>query len=126
MRLLALAAASASALSLLLPAAAAQADEGMWTFDQAPLARINAALGTDVDQAWLDRVRLGAVRLAGCSASLVSEQGLVLTNQHCIRSCVQANAAPGQDQGSHGGGAGPGRARRWPGRRSGCRAGWSA
>ena len=97
MRLLALAAASASALSLLLPAAAAQADEGMWTFDQAPLARINAALGTDVDQAWLDRVRLGAVRLAGCSASLVSEQGLVLTNQHCIRSCVQANAAPGQD-----------------------------
>lgn len=98
MRLTALAAASASALSLLLPAAAsARTDEGMWTFDQAPLRRINAALGTDVDQAWLDRVRLGAVRLAGCSASLVSEQGLVLTNQHCIRSCVQAHAEPGQD-----------------------------
>ena len=98
MRLIALAAASASALSLLLPAAAsARTDEGMWTFDQAPLARINAALGTDIDQAWLDRVRLGAVRLAGCSASLVSEQGLVLTNQHCIRSCVQAHAEPGQD-----------------------------
>ena len=97
MRLSILAAASASALSLLLPATAASADEGMWTFDQAPLARINASLGTDIDQAWLDRVRLGAVRLAGCSASLVSEQGLVLTNQHCIRSCVQAHAEPGQD-----------------------------
>jgi hypothetical protein len=97
MRLSILAAASASALSLLLPATAASADEGMWTFDQAPLPRINAALGTDIDQAWLDRVRLGAVRLAGCSASLVSEQGLVLTNQHCIRSCVQAHAEPGQD-----------------------------
>jgi len=98
MRLTTLAAVSASALSLLLPAAAsARTDEGMWTFDQAPLARINQALGTDLDQAWLDRVRLGAVRLAGCSASLVSEQGLVLTNQHCIRSCVQAHAEPGQD-----------------------------
>ncbi len=97
MRLSILAAASASALSLLLPATAASADEGMWTFDQAPIQRINAALGTDIDQAWLDRVRLGAVRLAGCSASLVSEQGLVLTNQHCIRSCVQAHAEPGQD-----------------------------
>ena len=97
MRLSILAAASTSALSLLLPTTAASADEGMWTFDQAPLPRINAALGTDLDQAWLDRVRLGAVRLAGCSASLVSEQGLVLTNQHCIRSCVQAHAEPGQD-----------------------------
>ena len=98
MRLMTLAVASASALSLLLPAAAsARTDEGMWTFDQAPLNRINAALGTTIDQAWLDRVRLGAVRLAGCSASLVSEQGLVLTNQHCIRSCVQAHAEPGQD-----------------------------
>lgn len=98
MRLSVLAAASASTLSLLLPAvASARTDEGMWTFDQAPLARINTALGTDIDQAWLDRVRLGAVRLAGCSASLVSEQGLVLTNQHCIRACVQAHAEPGQD-----------------------------
>ncbi len=98
MRLMTLAVASASALSLLLPAtASARTDEGMWTFDQAPLNRINAALGTTIDQAWLDRVRLGAVRLAGCSASLVSEQGLVLTNQHCIRSCVQAHAEPGQD-----------------------------
>ncbi|MBN8551482.1 MAG: S46 family peptidase [Caulobacterales bacterium] len=98
MRLITLAAVSASVLSLLLPAAAsARTDEGMWTFDQAPLARINRALGTDIDHAWLDRVRLGAVRLAGCSASLVSEQGLVLTNQHCIRSCVQAHAEPGQD-----------------------------
>ena len=98
MRLITLAAASASALSLLLPAtASARTDEGMWTFDNVPLQRINTALGTDIDQAWLDRVRLGAVRLSGCSASLVSTQGLVLTNQHCIRSCVQAHAEPGQD-----------------------------
>jgi len=98
MRLTTLAATSASAISLLLPAvASARTDEGMWTFDHAPAQRINTTLGTDIDQAWLDRVRLGAVRLAGCSASLVSEQGLVLTNQHCIRSCVQAHAEPGQD-----------------------------
>lgn len=88
--------AAASALALLLPSAAA-AEEGMWTFDAVPLQRLNADLGVNLDQAWLDRVRAGAVRLAGCSASLVSEQGLVLTNQHCIRSCVQAHAQPGQD-----------------------------
>ncbi|HEY0053416.1 MAG TPA: S46 family peptidase, partial [Caulobacteraceae bacterium] len=75
----------------------ARADEGMWTFDAFPLARANAALGTSIDQSWLDRVRLGAVNLGGCSASLVSPQGLILTNQHCIRTCVQANASPGQD-----------------------------
>jgi hypothetical protein len=83
--------------TFLAGAAAAAADEGMWTFDAFPLAKANQALGTGIDQAWLDRVRLGSVSLGGCSASLVSPQGLILTNQHCIRTCIQANASPGQD-----------------------------
>ncbi|MBP1634592.1 MAG: peptidase [Acidobacteria bacterium] len=78
--------------------AVVRSDEGMWTFDAAPLARINAALGTKIDQAWLDRIQAGAVRLGGCSASLVSPEGLVLTNQHCVRSCLQTFSTPGRDR----------------------------
>jgi len=68
----------------------ARADEGMWTFDNFPSATVNAKYGTKIDQAWLDRIRGAAVRLSsGCSASLVTAQGLVLTNHHCVRDCAQ-------------------------------------
>ncbi|HOC19469.1 MAG TPA: S46 family peptidase [Vicinamibacterales bacterium] len=88
---------TAVALAVALTAVV-RSDEGMWTFDKAPLARINAALGTAIDQAWLDRIQAGAVRLGGCSASLVSSEGLVLTNQHCVRSCLQSFSTPGRDR----------------------------
>jgi len=71
-------------------ATAAKADEGMWTFDNFPIATVNAKYGTAIDQAWLTKVRGAAVRLSsGCSASLVSGRGLVLTNHHCVRDCAQ-------------------------------------
>src|SRR5690606_7103835 len=69
-------------------ASGARADEGMWTFDNFPIARANQALGTNIDQAWLDRVRLSTVKFGGCSAGVVSDEGLVLTNNHCVASCV--------------------------------------
>lgn len=74
---------------LSLPASAAKADEGMWTFDNFPIQTVNDKYGTRIDQAWLDRVRGAAVRLQGCSASFVSPEGLILTNHHCVVSCVQ-------------------------------------
>jgi hypothetical protein len=67
----------------------ARADEGMWTFDNFPIQTVNDKYGTRIDQAWLDRVRNAAVRLQGCSASFVSGEGLILTNHHCVISCVQ-------------------------------------
>ncbi len=67
----------------------AKADEGMWTFDNFPIQTVNTKYGTRIDQAWLDKVRGAAVRLNGCSASFVSGEGLILTNHHCIVSCVQ-------------------------------------
>lgn len=68
----------------------APADEGMWTFDNFPAAAVRAKYGVDIDQAWLDHVRKAAVRLStGCSASIVTAQGLVLTNHHCVRRCAQ-------------------------------------
>jgi Peptidase S46 len=66
------------------------ADEGMWTFDNFPSQAVKQKYGVDIDGKWLDHVRGAAVRLAGgCSASVVSAEGLVLTNHHCVAGCVQ-------------------------------------
>jgi hypothetical protein len=78
----------AAALTLCL--SSAFADEGMWTFNNFPAAKVGQAYGFTPDQAWLDHVRMASVRIAGgCSASLVSAQGLVMTNHHCARSCIE-------------------------------------
>src|ERR1700744_1779564 len=81
-----------------LTASVAHADEGMWTFDNFPSAKVKAAYGVTVDQAWLDHVRGAAVRLSsGCSASVVTAEGLVLTNNHCVADCAQALSTQGRD-----------------------------
>ena len=91
------AAPAAGCLALVL-VPAAHADEGMWTFDNFPSAKVKAAYGLDIDQGWLDHVRGAAVRLSsGCSASVVTGEGLVLTNNHCVADCAQALSAEGRD-----------------------------
>ncbi len=79
---------TAASVLALAAASGARAEEGMWTFDNFPIDRANATLGTDIDQAWLDRVRLASVKFGGCSAGIVSGDGLVMTNNHCVASCV--------------------------------------
>jgi hypothetical protein len=70
-------------------AAPALADEGMWTYDNFPTAKMKAKYGWAPDAAWLEHARLASIRLTlGCSASLVSSDGLVMTNHHCARECV--------------------------------------
>ncbi len=71
-----------TALALLLVLPALRADEGMWTFDNLPIKKIQAKYGWAPGQAWLDHVRLAAVRFPGGSGSFVSKDGLVLTNHH--------------------------------------------
>ena len=79
----------ASLVALAATAAPLRAEEGMWTFDNFPTAKVRAEYGWAPDKAWLDRVQAAAVRLTGgCSASFVSGQGLILTNQHCVASCL--------------------------------------
>lgn len=76
----------------------AHADEGMWTFDNFPSERVRKAHGFAPDKEWLDHVRLSSVRLAGgCSGSIVSSSGLVMTNHHCSRSCIQQLSTPEKD-----------------------------
>ncbi|VXB11167.1 S46 family peptidase [Brevundimonas sp. G8] len=80
----------------------ALAEEGMWTYDNFPIARANTALGTNIDQAFLDRVRLSSVKFGGCSAGVVSGQGLVMTNNHCVATCVANLSTPQQQYGETG------------------------
>jgi hypothetical protein len=77
----------------LLTATATRADEGMWTYDNFPTAKVKAQYGVNIDGAWLDRVREASVRLSGCSASFVSPEGLILTNHHCITACLSENSS---------------------------------
>ena len=66
------------------------AAEGMWTLDNLPKADIAKRYGFTPDTAWVDKVMKSSARLAGgCSGSFVSKDGLVLTNHHCVNSCVQ-------------------------------------
>ena len=70
----------AATAAIALLSAAARADEGMWTFDAFPSAKVAAAYGKAPDKAWLDKVQGSAARLTGgCSSSLVSAEGLLLT-----------------------------------------------
>ena len=69
--------------------AVAHAEEGMWTFDGFPAEAMRREHGWAPDRQWLDRTRAAAVRLTGgCSASFVSDAGLILTNQHCVADCL--------------------------------------
>ncbi len=87
------------AIALLsLCSAAAFADEGMWTFNGFPAEAMKKKYGWAPDQQWLDHVRLSSVRLArGCSASLVSPDGLVMTNHHCSRDCIDQLSSKQKD-----------------------------
>src|SRR5215813_1592081 len=87
-----------SCLALLLATTVAHADEGMWTFDNFPRAAVQKSYGFEPDQSWLDHVRLSSVRLGqGCSGSFVSPDGLVMTNHHCARRCIQDLSTAQQD-----------------------------
>lgn len=87
-----------SAGLLAFAATTASADEGMWTYDNFPTAKVNSTYGLNLDRAWLDRVQAASVRLTnGCSASLVSGEGLVFTNHHCVVDCVQSLSSAEKD-----------------------------
>ena len=72
-----------------LPALAA-ADEGMWTIDNFPADRVQQDLGVTINDEWLRGAQLSTVRLEnGCTGSFSSEDGLILTNNHCVWGCIR-------------------------------------
>jgi hypothetical protein len=93
----------ATTIAVVAIAIPASADEGMWTFDNFPAAKMRAKYGWAPDAAWLERARLSSIRLAlGCSASLVSSDGLVMTNHHCARECLSDLASAKNDYTANG------------------------
>jgi hypothetical protein len=68
----------------------ASADEGMWTIDNFPSARVAEKYGIDIDAAWLRHAQLATTRLeSGCTGSFASPDGLMLTNNHCVWACIR-------------------------------------
>src|SRR5690606_37715281 len=89
---------TAAAVLMLVSATSAFGDEGMWTPDNLPKAQVQANHGFTPDAKWAEHVQKAALRLAGgCSGSFVSPDGLVLTNHHCINSCVQQLSSAEKD-----------------------------
>ena len=64
--------ARAALLVSLLVAAPALADEGMWTFDNPPRARLMEKHGFEPTKEWLDKVRLASVRFMDGGSGLSS------------------------------------------------------
>ena len=90
--------AATTAATIALMVGVAHADEGMWTLDNVPTAAIAKATGFTPDPAWLKKVQLSSVRLAGgCSGSFVSGEGLVMTNHHCVADCVAELSSASDD-----------------------------
>lgn len=77
------------------------ADEGMWTFDNPPLAQLKQRYGFTPTEDWLNHVRLSSVRFNdGGSGSFVSSRGLVLTNHHVALFQLQKLSTPEHDYAS--------------------------
>ncbi len=70
-----------AAAAILTPAL--RADDGMWLFSAPPRQILKDKYGFDLTDAWLEHVQKASVRFnSGGSASLVSGDGLVITNHH--------------------------------------------
>jgi len=73
-------------------------DDGrMWTFDAPPLDYLENRYDFRPSEAWMERARLGTVRIPGCTGSFVSPHGLLMTNHHCGRSHATGVAQSGEN-----------------------------
>ncbi|HYP53791.1 MAG TPA: S46 family peptidase, partial [Pyrinomonadaceae bacterium] len=90
---------AALAALMLFPALAvrARADEGMWPFNNVPRAEIKRRYGFDVTDEWLRKLQLASVTFPGGSGSVVSSDGLVLTNHHIASDTLQKLSTPERD-----------------------------
>jgi V8-like Glu-specific endopeptidase len=66
-----------------------RADEGFWPYNSIPKAAIKKKFGFELTDAWLNHLQLATVRFGGATGSLVSPNGLVMTNHHVTLGSLQ-------------------------------------
>ena len=77
---------------------AGQFDTGkMWTFDYPPMDYFAKTYGMSPSKEWFEKARLSCLRLPGCSASFITEDGLVMSNHHCARGPLDLVNRPGEN-----------------------------
>jgi hypothetical protein len=60
----------------------AQADEGYWLFSDPPTHELAAKYNVSLSPEWLDHLRGAVIKIGGGTGSIVSADGLVITNHH--------------------------------------------
>ena len=82
----------------LAPSGAPTPDEGMWLFDNPPRELLAERYGFEPTDEWLEHLQKSAVRFNnGGSGSLVSSEGLVMTNHHVARDILQKLSSAERD-----------------------------
>ncbi|GMU90190.1 MAG: hypothetical protein AMXMBFR49_23960 [Chlorobiota bacterium] len=69
----------------------------MWTFEFPPYQYLKEKYGFEAAEEWFNDVRLSALRIPGCTASFVSDDGLVMTNNHCAGGVKRQVQKEGED-----------------------------
>lgn len=58
----------------------------MWTFENPPVKYFQEEYGFSPSEQWLEKMQKSALKFGGgCTASFISEDGLIMTNHHCVR-----------------------------------------
>ena len=74
------------------------AEEGMWTLDNLPVKQLQERYHFSPTQEWVKHIQLSSVRFNdGGSGSLISADGMVLTNHHVARGQLQKSSSPEHD-----------------------------
>lgn len=75
----------------------AAADDGMWTFDNPPMAQWKERYGFEPSKEWLDKVRLASPKVNNASAGFVSANGLIATNHHVASGYIERLSSKERD-----------------------------
>jgi len=68
----------------------ANADEGMWLYNDAPYQLLKDRYGFEPTSAWLEHIQKSSVRFnSGGSGSFISENGLIISNHHVGADALQ-------------------------------------
>ncbi len=89
--------ASAALLATAVFVGSAAADEGMWTFDNLPVERLQSVYHFAPTPEWLEHVQRSCVNFGGGSGAFVSADGLVLTNHHVALGQLQKVSSAAHD-----------------------------